>query len=256
VAIARRDVSVDHVSWRNAVDFVPCDLHDPTTDPAAAIGTSDVLMHLAWPGLPNYNELFHFERNLPADYGFIKRMIEAGTKHVLVSGTCLEYGQQCGELLEDTPALPTNPYGLAKNTLRLFLQALQAKHPFVLQWARLFYLHGPCQSPNSLLAQLDRAIDAGASTFNMSGGDQLRDYLPVEVAARDLVALAEHGEFSGIVNCCSGKPISIHRLVEERIKERGSQIALNRGFFPYPDYEPFAFWGSRKKLDRVIGGGG
>ena len=37
---------------------------------------------------------------------------------------------------------------------------------------------------------LRRAVAAGAATFPMSGGGQLRDYLPVELAADHLVALA------------------------------------------------------------------
>jgi dTDP-6-deoxy-L-talose 4-dehydrogenase (NAD+) len=180
-------------------------------------------------------------------------MVEGGTKQVLITGTCFEYGMQSGALSEDAPALPTNSYGLAKNTLRLFLQALKAEHPFVLQWARLFYLHGPGQNAGSVLAQLDRAIDNGERSFNMSGGEQLRDYLPVQEAAGYLAALIERPEFSGITNCCSGGPVSIRSLVERRIKQRGADITLNLGHFPYADYEPFAFWGSRQRLDRLLG---
>ena len=232
--------------------FVACDVH-AVSDPTAILGVPDVLVHLAWPGLPNYRDLFHFERNLPADYRFIKCMVAAGTKQVLVTGTCFEYGMQSGPLSEDAPALPDNPYGLAKNTLRLFLQALQAEQPFVLQWARLFYLFGPGQNAGSVLAQLDRAIDAGEAQFNMSGGEQLRDYLPVQEAAGYLATLVEQPEFAGITNCCSGYPVSIRSLVEERIKQRGADIAMNLGHFPYPDYEPFAFWGCRQRLDQLVG---
>jgi dTDP-6-deoxy-L-talose 4-dehydrogenase (NAD+) len=93
------------------------------------------------------------------------------------------------------------------------------------------------------LAQLDRAIDRGDESFDMSGGEQLRDYLPAgEVAAR-LVALAEHSELSQTVNICSGTPISVRKLVENRIAERNANITLNLGHYPYPDYEPMAFWG-------------
>jgi len=136
--------------------------------------------------------------------------------------------------------------------LRLFLEALQGEYPFVLQWARLFYLHGPGQNANSVLAQLDRAIGEGRPIFDMSGGEQLRDYLPIEHAARDLAALVSRGDAKGIVNICSGRPISVRRLVEQRIAQRGTDIRLNLGHFPYPDHEPFAFWGSRARLDAML----
>lgn len=250
--VARNVPRAGEMPWPDSTAFFACDVHD-VSDPVALLGVPDVLVHLAWPGLPNYKDLFHFERNLPADYRFIKRMVAAGTKQVLVTGTCFEYGMQSGPLPEDAPALPDNPYGLAKNTLRLFLQALQKEKPYVLQWARLFYLFGPGQNAGSVLAQLDRAIDAGEPQFNMSGGEQLRDYLPVEEAAGYLAALVDQPEFAGITNCCSGHPVSIRSLVERRIKQRGSAITTNLGHFPYPGYEPFAFWGCRKRLDRLVG---
>jgi len=238
--------------WYKKVTFHANDIYDATLDPAGEFGVPDVMIHLAWPGLPNYKELFHFERNLPNDYNFIKKMIIAGVQHVLVTGTCAEYGMQNGQLSEETITLPSNPYGLAKDTLRKFLQTLQKKDPFILQWVRLFYMFGTGQNPQSILAQLDKAIDNKDAIFNMSGGEQLRDYLPIEEVAKNLVLLIEHPECSDIINCCSGKPISIRNLVEKRIAERGGNIKLNLGFCPYSDYEPMAFWGSRNKLNSII----
>lgn len=252
-AVARNIAGADVFPVHAALKFVACDVHDETVDQAALLGIPDALVHLAWPGLPNYKDMFHIERNLPSDYRFIKRMVETGTRQILITGTCFEYGMQSGPLSEHDPPLPDNPYGIAKNSLRLFLQALQRHHQFALQWARLFYLYGPGQYAGSVLAQLDRAIDAGDHSFDMSGGEQLRDYLPVQEASEYLVALIERPEVTGVINCCSGQPVSVRRLVEQRIEQRGADIALNLGHFPYPDHEPFAFWGARDRLDRIVG---
>jgi dTDP-6-deoxy-L-talose 4-dehydrogenase (NAD+) len=89
----------------------------------------------------------------------------------------------------------------------------------------------------------------------MSGGEQLRDYLPAAEVARHLVSLAIGGKDPGIVNICSGKPVSIRSLVEGWIAENGWSIDLNRGLYPYPDYEPMAFWGDRQKMDRCLQAG-
>lgn len=253
-AVARNRPSPAAAAWLDDVDFVACDVHD-CEDPAAALGVPDLLLHLAWPGLPNYRDLFHIERNLPADYRFVERMVAAGAPQVMITGTCFEYGMQDGALSEAHHALPANPYGIAKNSLRQHLEMLRTHRPFVLKWARLFYLHGPGQNPRSVLAQLDQAIDAGLPIFDMSGGEQLRDYLPIEAAADTLARLAGHPDFAGVVNCCSGRPISVRRLVEERIAQRGADIRLNLGHFPYPDHEPFAFWGCRERLDALLGAG-
>jgi len=87
----------------------------------------------------------------------------------------------------------------------------------------------------------------------MSGGEQLRDYLPVDEVAKHIVSLALVKKDTGPVNVCSGTPVSVRRLVEGWVKENGWSIRLNLGHYPYPDYEPMAFWGDSKKLSTLIG---
>jgi dTDP-6-deoxy-L-talose 4-dehydrogenase (NAD+) len=252
-AVARNAETAASLPWINAVEFIKADIHGADLDIGALTDGIDALAHLAWPGLPNYQALFHFEHNLMADYRFIKGAVEAGVPQVLVTGTCFEYGMQSGPLDEQIAPQPGNPYGLAKNTLRLFLENLQRVQPFTLQWARLFYLHGAGQNPNSLLAALDRAIDAGDERFNMSGGEQLRDYLAIETAAGYLAAIMQQRDFDGVINCASGQPISVRALVEQRVRERGASIDLNLGHYPYATHEPMAFWGVADRMQQLLG---
>jgi len=253
VAVARNETRAATLPWYSNVNFIACDIHSGGTDLSIEnFGRPEALIHLAWPGLPNYESLFHYEDTLLADYAFVKTLVEQGLKQVLVTGTCLEYGMQHGCLSEDLPTIPTVPYALAKDSLRKFLQSLQRQTPFTLQWFRLFYMYGNGQSPRSLLAQLDVAIDRGDKYFNMSGGKQLRDFLPVEEVARRISSLIESVDSDGIYNCCSGTPISVKALVEKRIQNRNSKIELNLGHFPYPEYEPMEFWGDTKKFTKII----
>jgi len=100
-----------------------------------------------------------------------------------------------------------------------------------------------------LLPQLKGAVERGDRIFKMSGGEQLRDYLPIAEVAQYLASLAMTGRDNGVVNVCSGRPISVRKLVEGWIKENGWSIDLDLGHYPYPEYEPMAFWGDRSKLD-------
>jgi nucleoside-diphosphate-sugar epimerase len=252
IAVARDEAKARNFAWFDRVRFIACDIHGSNDSPAERFGQPDAIMHLAWPGLPNYDALFHYEKTLPADYRFLKSLVQGGVGHLLVTGTCVEYGMQSGALAEDLPTAPANPYALAKDTLRKQLQSLQLQHAFTLQWARLFYMHGEGQSPNSLLAQLDRAIDSGEAVFNMSGGEQLRDYLPVDAVASRTVTLLEHPGCNGVVNICSGKPISVRRLVERHLANRGAGIRLNLGHYPYSSDEPMAFWGDASRLAAIL----
>lgn len=242
--------------WHERVRFVAhkISLENPPPD-MAALGYPDILIHLAWPGLPNYKDLFHIEENLPADYAFIKALVAAGLSRVLVTGTCLEYGLQEGCLAEDCAPEPCTPYGLAKDMLRRSLEMLARQYSFNLTWVRLFYMYGPGQNPRSLLAQLDQAIADGASVFNMSGGEQLRDFLKVQEVASILAATANSAKLApGVYNCCSGRPVSVRELVENHLKEKEATMHLNLGHYPYPDYEPMAFWGNPHRLLEVIKG--
>jgi nucleoside-diphosphate-sugar epimerase len=234
------------------VRHVPLDVTTASEADYERLGRPDVLIHLAWGGLPNYMSLHHFEMELPSHYRFLKAMVTAGLPSLLVTGTCYEYGMLSGELTEDLAVQPANPYAYAKLALHQQLQFLQTQTPFALTWARLFYMWGDGQAKGSLYPLLLTAAERGDGTFPMSKGEQLRDYLPVGDVARLLAALAMRNEGGGLVNVCSGQPTSIRSLVERWIEERRWQISPELGKYPYPSYEPLAFWGSRAKLDALL----
>lgn len=251
-AVARDPQRASQAPWHGRATFLAADIHAPGCAERLDASHFDAVVHLAWPGLPNYAALTHLDRTLPAECRFLGELVRAGVRQLLVSGTCFEYGLASGCLNESTPSQPVTAYGMAKNTLRGYLEILQKSHPFLLQWARLFYMHGRGQNPGSLLPQLDAALAGGQPVFNLSGGEQLRDYLPVEEVATRLVALLEHPGFDGIVNICSGKPISVRRLVEEHVAAVGGSIRFNFGHYPYPDYEPMAFWGDGTRFYHIL----
>lgn len=235
-----------------AVETIALDI----ASPAGAydrLGRPDKIIHLAWDGLPNYKSLHHFERELPLQYAFLRQAVLDGARDLVVTGTCLEYGMHSGEMSElDVPA-PANAYALAKHTLHRQLQLLQEQSPFALSWCRLFYLYGDGQASTSLWATLHAAILRQDPNFNMSAGEQLRDFLPIQQAADLLVRIALNHADLGTINVCSGRGKSVRALVEEWIAASGSQIKPNLGHYPYPDYEPLAFWGNADKLRRIVG---
>jgi dTDP-6-deoxy-L-talose 4-dehydrogenase (NAD+) len=239
-AITREAGSFDRFDWKDQVRIIEHNINDPHINFTVPDNAS--LVHLAWEGLPNFKERFHYERNLPASYHFIKSLVEQGVRQILVTGTCLEYGMRDGEMDADDTTDPQNPYGFAKDALRKSLEFLQKDLNFTLQWARLFYMYGNGQNPKSLLAQLDTAIENGDAVFNMSGGKQVRDYLPIEDVAQQICTVFK-SQKQGRFNICSGEPIEVKELVQYHIKRRNASISLNLGYYPYPDYEPMAFWG-------------
>jgi len=253
IVTSRNAEKAKSCDWFSQVQYIPCDLNVVQDSFFDFFHQPELLIHLAWEGLPNYQELFHLEKNLFSNYRFLKNILTNGLRKLVVAGTCFEYGMQNGPLSENMETKPNNPYGLAKDTLRKFLEQLQKTTDFEFKWVRLFYIYGKGQSPDAILSQLERALENGETSFNMSGGKQLRDYLPVEKVAKYIVKIARQNRVTGIINCGSGTPISIRKLVENYLKEKKKSIHLNLGYYPYPEYESMAFWGDTSKLRMALG---
>ena len=247
IASARNEAKLRQLG----ADYIPYDINIEQPDCYERLGRPDVLIHLAWDGLPNYQASFHLEGNLAHHYQFLRSMVEQGLPSLTVTGTCYEYGLQTGCLREERPTLPTTSYGLAKDVLRRLLEALQQGHTFRLRWLRLFFLYGPGQPARTLMAQVDQALADGREAFDMSGGDQCRDYLPLAEAAALIAKVALQTSYDGIFNICSGQPITVRRLVEEHIAAQRGRLRLNLGALPYPAHEPLAFWGDPARLRRA-----
>ena len=228
--------------------WIEMDIEDPPHQAFSYLGKPDVLLHLAWQGLPNYNSLHHLQSELPIQYNFLNNLICQGLTSIVVTGTCFEYGMQNGCLSEDLETKPSNPYAIAKDSLRQRLETLKKQYDFNLTWARLFYIYGDGQSEESIYSQLKTSIQNSEKKFNMSEGEQLRDFLPIEKVSQHLINLAILNKNIGIVNVCSGKPISVHKLVKSWLEENNWSIELNLGYYPYPNYEPMDFWGSNQYL--------
>lgn len=253
IATSTDEEKAKQKEWFGKVRYIPFDFRtiNESADYFSHFGRPDILIHLAWEGLPNYRSLFHVDVNLPTHIKFLGNLARNGLKDITVTGTCFEYGMQEGCLREDMPAMPANPYGLAKDSLRKELQRMQQDYNFTLKWVRLFYMYGGGQNPNSLLSQLEKALATGEKVFNMSGGEQIRDFMPVEEVASAIVSIAFQNKISGIINCCSGKPVSVKDFVRSYLREKSKDLTLNLGYYPYPDYEPMAFWGDNTKLKTI-----
>lgn len=254
IATSRDETKASSANWFGEVDYIPFDLSLAKTgmNYFDFFGKPDLLIHLAWSGLPNYKSDIHLEVNLPEQYSFLHNLLENGLRDLTVTGTCFEYGMQEGELKETTKADPQNSYALAKDQLRKKLEILARVHNFSLKWVRLFYMYGKGQNAKSLLSQLENSLSAGDTVFNMSGGKQIRDFLPVTHVASYIVDIALQNEVQGIINCSSGVPVTVKDFVEEYLKKNNKSISLNLGYYPYPDYEPMSFWGNTDKLNKII----
>ena len=231
--------------------FIPCNLNEDRNDHAELFGKPDALIDTAWEKVPVHKDPAHIERCVFAHYRLVKNLTSAGTKNITMMGTSHEYGMLSGCLCETMYAEPLTGYAIAKHSLRLFIMELEKQNDFTLKWIRQFHTYGKGHK-DSILGKLDAALERGETVFPMSGGEQLRDFMPVEIAVANIVKISLQTKYRGIVNNCSGKPISVRRFVEEYLASTGKKIEIQLGHYPYPQFEPMAFWGDATKLTQII----
>jgi nucleoside-diphosphate-sugar epimerase len=236
---------IDGCEWRRL------DMSAPAPAVIEEVASCHSLLHLAWGGLPNYQERRHIAEELPQQRHFISEVCKAGQRSIVVTGTCFEYGLQEGELCEDMSPQPNTSYAVAKDLLRQHCQAIADELNVRLSWPRLFYVYGPGQSAKSLWSQLQAAISRGDTKFPMSAGQQVRDFIRIEEAAGVLARMAIARIDAKVVNVCSGDPATVEQRVRRWLDESGVHMELELGKYPYPSHEPFRFWGARTRLDSL-----
>jgi dTDP-6-deoxy-L-talose 4-dehydrogenase (NAD+) len=238
--------------WFGKVKYIQYDLDNNIDNLYEFFEKPDNMIHLAWSNLSDYNNLSHISVELFNHFSFIENMIKGGLKDVSITGTCFEYGKIDGCLSENMMPSPSNPYAIAKDTLRKFIVELEKNYNFTYKWIRLFYMYGNGQSDKSLIPMLDRAILDKNNEFNMSGGEQLRDFLTISEVVKNISLISNQNLYNNqVINCCSGSPISVRALVENYLLKRKYTMKLNLGFYKYPNYEAMAFWGDNKKLNNI-----
>lgn len=252
IATSRSVEGVRKREWFQKVKYIPFDFASPSGNNLFEFfERPDAVVHLAWDKLKEYKSSVHEEEVLEQNKHFLTNLITNGLPKLVCAGTCYEYGLRAGCLGEEDEAAPVVSYAKGKNMLRIYLEDLRKTTPFYFNWVRIFNVFSPGREGSNLFSQLTKAIEEKQPVFNMSGGEQVRDYLKPEELADIFLRITRQNQVQGIINCCSGKPIKLKDLVLDYIREKGSDIKLNLGFYPYLAHEPMEQWGSVVKLKSI-----
>ncbi len=215
------------------------------------LGKPDACLHMAWKDGFVHNSDAHMEQ-LSNHYRFIYNMIEGGLQQIAVMGTMHEIGYYEGAIDENTPSNPISMYGIAKDALRRSTCLLSKSKPIIWQWLRAFYIYGDDKKNNSIFAKIVLAEERGDKTFPFTTGKNMYDFIHVHDLARMLAACVMQDEVTGIINCCTGKPVSLAEQVEKFIRDHGFKIKLEYGAFPDRSYDSPAIWGNSTKIQEII----
>ncbi len=217
----------------------------------AQLGKPDLCIHLAWQDGFIHNSPKHME-NLSDHFIFLKNMIEGGCKNIAVMGTMHEVGFWEGCVKADTPCRPLSLYGVAKNALRQSLLLLGQNRDVNIYWLRAFYIMGDDTRNSSIFTKLLEAQEIGKKEFPFTTGENQYDFITIKELARQIVAASTQSKYTGIINVCSGKPVSLKDKVNAFIEEKGLDIRLQYGAFPERPYDSKIIYGDNTIIQKIL----
>ncbi len=215
------------VTWHRANLLDPAD-----TRRAVSESRASHLLHLAWYIAPgkwaSAPENFTWVR---ASLDLVAAFKGAGGTRVVTAGSCLEYDWSFGTCAENrTPCTPHTTYGTCKHALQLLTSAMADGAGMTSAWGRIFFLYGPREHPDRLVASVIRSILAGQPA-RCSHGRQIRDYLYADDVADAFVRLLE-SDVSGPINVASGRAIALKDIVNRIGQLMGRPELIQLGAIP------------------------
>ena len=215
------------------------------------LDSPDVCLHMAWRNGFVHNSPTQIG-DLSDHYKFLTAIIDGGLKQLAVMGTMHEVGYWEGAIDEKTPCNPISMYGIAKDALRRAMTLYTQQKGCILQWLRAYYILGDDKHNNSIFCKLLLAAEDGKKTFPFTTGKNQYDFITVEELANQLSASVLQSEVTGIINCCTGIPMSLADRVEQFIKDHQLDIVLEYGAFPDRPYDSPCEYGDATKIKSIM----
>ena len=215
------------------------------------MGRPDVCLHMAWRDGFVHNSDKHLG-DLSSHYNFLINLINNGLNQLAVMGTMHEVGYWEGKIDETTPCNPISQYGIAKDALRRSMIQYCNNHNCTLQWLRAFYILGDDLKNHSIFCKLMQAGNEGKRTFPFTTGKTKYDFIHVNELSKQIACAITQSTINGIINCCSGNPITLAEKVESFIVEHGLNIQLEYGAFPDRPYDSPIIYGDNTKISSIL----
>jgi GDP-4-dehydro-6-deoxy-D-mannose reductase len=189
----------------------------------------------------NPRRIYHLAGTFANEYGADFRSNVDSTRHlleavrqggvparVLLIGSAAEYGcvrEQDNPLREEQPLAPVSIYGWTKACQTLLMGYYHRVHASDVVMARLFNLGGSGASNRLFVGRLQEQIElllAGKiQEITVGALGAVRDYLPVEEAARQIERVMLFGSSGEVYHIASGIPVQMRDLLGQLLQARG-----------------------------------
>lgn len=175
----------------------------------------EACVHAAWITTPGvYLESPDNDRFLEWSGAFLDQFYRHGGAWALGLGTCIEYAPTNGPRSEaHTPIEPASRYARSKNSLRIALEEIAARHGRTAAWARIFYPYGPGEHPSRLGSQIILEL-LRDQPVTLRTPDTAKDYIYIADLARAILTVVER-RFAGAINLGTGQGVTVRQFAEQ-----------------------------------------
>lgn len=243
------DIASDHIDDRAI--YKSCDIFSGKDELFSFFEKPDMCLHLAWRDGFVHNSERHME-DLSSHYIFLSNLMKDGLKQLAVMGTMHEIGYWEGVVDENTPCKPLSLYGISKNALRESISIQAKKYNCIFQWLRAYYIFGDDQYGNSIFCKIRQAVKEHKATFPFTTGKNKYDFIDINDLAIMISKCIMQNTVKGIINVCSGKPVSLAEQIEFYIEKNNLPIKLEYGKYPDRQYDSPCIYGDNSKIRRIM----
>lgn len=220
------------------------DYHSQEIEQKLKMASLNTAVLMGWEGLPDYS-LEMCLKNLHDQLCWIKLLARVGCKKIILTGSCWQYGKQEGEVKLGYDPREVNLFGAIKNSLHQISLAVAREFGTQIIDARIFFVYGTGQKPQSLLPTVVRSLQSGGRP-DIRTPNSANDFIHVDDVAGALVTLATHnGTESGVYDLGSGKPTTVKEMVNTASK------CLDLPLLYDTDYQVNGFWANNQRLRKL-----
>lgn len=215
--------------------------------------------------------LEYFDNNVTGTQTLLDAMVKHNIRRIIFSSSAAVYGKQdVMPLTEESPTLPTNPYGETKLTMEKMMKWADAAHGVRYVSLRYFNVAGAYHTheigedhhpETHLIPIVLQTVLGKRATLQVYGNDYqtpdgtcIRDYIHVEDLIEAHLLALEYllkGHESNIFNLGSGKGYSVMEVVRSCEKVTGIKVPMQIG--PRRAGDPDQLIASSRKIEKILG---
>lgn len=212
------------------------------------------LLHFAW--YTEHRAFWTSPENVrwaEASLRLLRAFAEGGGERAVLAGTCAEYDWSAQNALSErsTRLAPTTLYGASKHGLHTIAQPYADQVDVALAWGRIFFLYGPGEHRDRLVASVARSLILGLPA-PCSSGEQVRDFLHVADVADAFAALLD-SDVRGPVNIGSGEPVSVRDVALALGEAAGRPDLVRLGAHSHHRDDPPRLVADSRRLREEVG---